>query len=124
MGEILVERRFITPDQLAEALLDQEESGRLLGEICVERFGLDRFALAGALSEHWEETQRGRVASRRGGAVRTPRAPADTQDLRILLDEAEAARAALAAKTEELEERLAVLEALVAGVSDALLAPR
>ena len=124
MGEILVERGFITSTQLSEALLDQQESGRLLGEICVERFGLDRFALAGALSEHWEEVQHGRIASTRAGVVRAKRTSVDTQDLRILLVEAEAARAALAARTEELEQRLAALEMLVAGVSDALLEPR
>jgi hypothetical protein len=51
MGQILVERRFITAEQLAEALRNQEQTGRLLGEICVEKWGLDRFALADALGK-------------------------------------------------------------------------
>src|SRR4029077_19983411 len=41
-------------------------------------------------------------------------------DLRVLLDEAEAARAELTVRTEELSKRLATLETLVIGVSAAL----
>ena len=45
--------------QLAEALRSQEQTGRLLGEICVEKWGLDRFALADALGEQWVEIEHG-----------------------------------------------------------------
>jgi hypothetical protein len=41
-------------------------------------------------------------------------------DLRVLLDEAEAARAELTIRTEELSKRLATLETLVVGVTEAL----
>src|SRR5262245_17943618 len=44
----------------------------------------------------------------------------DEDELRILLEEAEAARAELVTKTDELGRRLAALETLVVGVSDAL----
>jgi len=114
MGEILVEKRFITADQLAGALLDQEETGRLLGEICVELYGLDRFALADALGEQWEEIPRGRAYATHRGAARETAAYPGTEELRARLDEAEAARAELAAKTDELARRLTVLETLVA----------
>jgi len=116
MGEILVERGFITEEQLAAALVSQ---------ICVEKHGLDRLALADALSEQWEEMQHGR----RGpaplqGLPSGPPAPAEADELRVLLDEAEAARAKLAAKADELERRLALLETIMTGVSDALFEPR
>ena len=45
---------------------------------------------------------------------------AEADELRALLEEAEAARAELASKTDELGRRIAELEALVIGVSDAL----
>src|SRR3972149_11922733 len=57
IGAILVERGQITADELALALKEQEATGRPLGEICVERFGLDRLSLADALAEQWEEMQ-------------------------------------------------------------------
>jgi hypothetical protein len=122
MGEILVERGFINADQLAAALVTQAETGRRLGEICVEKHGLDRLALADALSEQWEAMQSGRPTEQ-GGSSRAV-ASAVTQELRVLLDEAEAARAKLAAKTDELEQRLILLETIMTGVSEALFEPR
>lgn len=129
IGTILVDRKLITADQLTRALVEQDKTGRPLGEICVERCGLDRLSLADALSEQWEEMQRaagepaaGRVAGDGAtdgdSAAAAERAEAD--ELRLLLEEAEAARAELASKTDELGRRLAVLETLVVGVSDAL----
>ena len=116
MGDILVERGSITSAQLAEALRRQEHTGRLLGEICIEQWGVDRLALADALSEQWYEMKRevGGTALTASGAL------AESEELRILLEEAEAARAELASRTDELGRRLAVLEALVAGVSGAV----
>ena len=130
IGTILVDRRLITADQLAHALVEQENTGRPLGEICVERYGLDRLTLADALAEQWEEMQRVGAEPAREGAADEAEAPVDdaeaseghaeADELRVLLEEAEAARAELATKTDELGRRLAVLERLVIGVSDAL----
>jgi hypothetical protein len=130
IGRILVDRQLITADQLADALLEQENMGRLLGEICVEQYKLDRLHLAEALSEQWEEMQRAGVEAARAGvadeleasvdASEAPEGQAEADELRALLEEAEAARAELASKTDELGRRLAELEALVIGVSDAL----
>ena len=129
IGTILVERQLITADQLAHSLVEQEKTGGPLGEICVEQCGLDRLRLADALSEQWEEMQRAGAESAREGAAATE-APAndaaasvveaEADELRVLLEEAEAARAELASKTDELGRRLAALETLVSGVSDAL----
>jgi hypothetical protein len=129
MGTILVDRQLITDDQLAYALVGQENTGRRLGEICVEQYGLDRLLLADAIGEQWEEMQRALALPTRTGAVDeaeasddevSSAAPAEVDELRALLDEAEAARADLATKTDELGRRLAVLETLVLGVSEAL----
>jgi hypothetical protein len=122
MGDILVERGSITSDQLAEALVQQEDTGRLLGEICIEQWGVDRLALADALSEQWDEMRRDVRSVAQGETALTGDASAVVQpeELRVLLQEAEAARAELVLKTDELERRLAVLEALVIGISGAV----
>ena len=58
IGEIFVERGLITSEQLAEALVVQKESGGMLGEILVGRFGVSRIELAGVLSEQWSAMER------------------------------------------------------------------
>jgi hypothetical protein len=126
IGAILVDRELITGRQLEHALVEQQETGRPLGEICVERYGLDRLSLADALAEQWEEMQRvappvhdeSEVA---GSADDDLADDLSTEDeLRVLLAEAQAARVELTVKTDELGKRLAALETLVVGVSDAL----
>jgi hypothetical protein len=133
IGTILVEKQLISQDQLDFGLQEQQETGRPLGEICVERFGLDRLSLADALAEQWEEMQRFNAEEEPDVVLELPAedtvvdaAPSSEDDLRALLSEAEAARAELATKTDELSRRLAALETLVVGVTDALaeLAPR
>jgi hypothetical protein len=128
IGVILVERRLITPAQLARALDEQTKTGRPLGEICVERFGLDRLSLADALAEQWAEMQAATAAARpdpetpamhAAGGDRASE-PTTDDELRVLLEEAQAARAELTERTDELSKRLAALETLVVGVSDAL----
>lgn len=116
MGQVLVDQGAITSEQLTEALSRQEETGKLLGEICVELWGIDRLALADALTIHWEEIGRDLHASISGSAATNTEA----DELRTLLAEAETARAQLALKTDELTSRLALLEALVINVSGAL----
>lgn len=125
IGAILVDRELITGRQLEHALVEQQETGRPLGEICVERYGLDRLSLADALAEQWEEMQRAAPPvhdeSEVAGADDDLAVDLSTEDeLRVLLAEAQAARLELTVKTDELGKRLAALETLVVGVSDAL----
>jgi hypothetical protein len=126
IGTILVEKRLISERQLELGLVEQRETGRPLGEICVDRFGLDRLSLADALAEQWEEMQgvQSALDVSAGGSddpAATETAGQEAEDeLRALLDEAQAARVELAVKTEELGRRLAALEVLVVGVTDAL----
>ena len=125
MGQILVGRGFITPDQLAEALRSQEQTGRLLGEICVEKWELDRFALADAIGEQWVEIEQGHERPAiTGPAVDTTSFSPDLQELCALLVETVSAHARLHSRTEELERRLAALETFVAGIGDPLAEPR
>ncbi len=126
IGAIFVDRGLITEGQLASALAEQQESGRPLGEICVERFGLDRLYLADALASQWDEMravttddQPRSISGVDQVASAVALAP-EEDELRVLLEEAQAARVELECKTEELGQRLAALEALVADVSVAL----
>lgn len=110
IGAIFVEKGLITEGQLAMALEEQQHSGRLLGEICVARYGIDRMRLADVLAEQWE-----------GMTAGTPAPQLSVEEaLRMLLDEARETRAELRLETGQLDARLAVLEELVASVGDAL----
>ena len=129
IGTILVEWRLISQEQLSRALTEQEETGRLLGEILVTGYGVSRVDLADALAEQWQEANRAATAAiERNSELQTSSATdddgddgqLDEADLRVLLDEAEAARAELTVRTEELSKRLATLETLVVGVTEAL----
>ncbi|MDQ1486601.1 MAG: type pilus assembly protein PilB [Actinomycetota bacterium] len=53
LGEILVDRRQLTPGQLSEALVQQRVSGKRLGALLVELGALDERDLADALGEHF-----------------------------------------------------------------------
>ena len=110
IGMIFVEKQLITPGQLALALEEQEKTGRLLGEICVDRYGVDRMRLADVLAEQWDGMQHEPV----------PAVFSAEEALRVLLDEAHATKAELRLKTGQLNKRLGALETLVAGVNEAL----
>jgi hypothetical protein len=58
IGEFLVERGLVTPQELEDALAQQRVSGKRLGEILVERGSITRMALASVLGEQWEEAGR------------------------------------------------------------------
>jgi hypothetical protein len=111
IGAILVEKQLITEDQLAWALSEQQETGRLLGEICVARFGLNRMSLADVLAAQWDGMQ--------SELPQETEACAD-DPFATLLEETKAARDELKRVTQEFGERLAVLEGLVASVGDAI----
>lgn len=58
LGALLVEKRLLTEQELEAALAEQRRTGRLVGQILVERGSLSAFALARALSEqHGVELQ-------------------------------------------------------------------
>ena len=51
LGELLVAKRLLTPEQLRWALAEQAESGRLLGEVVVQHGLISMVALVNALVE-------------------------------------------------------------------------
>ena len=53
LGELLLEKGLVSPDELELALTEQAESGRLLGAILVERGYVSGPALAVALAEQY-----------------------------------------------------------------------
>jgi hypothetical protein len=55
LGDIIVERGLITAEQLDEALTTQQATGAKLGEVLVELGFLTRVALAGVITEQWDD---------------------------------------------------------------------
>jgi type IV pilus assembly protein PilB len=53
IGHVLLERRVITPEQLARAMEIQRESGRVLGHILVETGALSEQEMARAVARQW-----------------------------------------------------------------------
>jgi hypothetical protein len=53
LGELLVEKGLVSPEELSHALEEQEKTGRLLGAILVERRYISGPALAIALAEQY-----------------------------------------------------------------------
>ena len=51
LGQIFVQRGFVTPEQLDEALQRQRETGERVGEALVAQGAISKFELAGALAE-------------------------------------------------------------------------
>jgi hypothetical protein len=62
LGELFVERGYLTADELSSALDEQRRTGNKLGEILIERGQISRLALAGILSEQWEDDRHVRTA--------------------------------------------------------------
>jgi uncharacterized coiled-coil protein SlyX len=53
IGQLFVERGYVTPAQLESALAEQQETGERLGEILVKHGYIERLDLASALSTQW-----------------------------------------------------------------------
>jgi hypothetical protein len=53
IGALFVERGLVSQSQLVVALELQQETGPQLGQILVERFGVERTELAKVVAEHW-----------------------------------------------------------------------
>jgi hypothetical protein len=103
IGEIFLERGFVTADDLDRALDVQRETGTRLGEVLVGQGSLSRLDLASALAEQWSALQKLRppepVAAEpwQNGA---PVPSAGTADI----------PADLRRSMEELEERVRIVE--------------
>ncbi len=83
IGEIFVDRGFVTDDQLQKAVEVQSKTGQRIGEVLVEQGSLTRLDLASALAEQWSSLQKLRPPEPvtpepwHGGALVVP-APTET----------------------------------------------
>jgi len=50
LGDILVELKVLTPEQLLECLIEQKESGKLLGQVLLDRKLVNKNDLSRALA--------------------------------------------------------------------------
>jgi hypothetical protein len=115
LGDIFVERGLIDQLQLNEALAVQRESGGKLGEILVDLGCITRVALAGVISEQWDELRQ----SARGMAAQTeapgpPTAVAGSLGEVALRERLEALTAELAARDQRIAQQDATIAALLA----------
>lgn len=121
LGDIFVERGLIDQAQLDEALAVQRESGGKLGEVLVELGFITRVALAGVISEQWDDL---RVTTRgRKNAETQARSSAATGASIVevaLRERLEALTAELAARDQRIAQQDATIAALVAQLGSAV----
>lgn len=75
LGDIFVERGFVTPEQLEQALVRQRETGERVGEALVAQGSISKFELAGALAEQASALDLA-TAAEQAAAERTGTTPA------------------------------------------------
>jgi len=115
LGDIFVERRLITQEQLEAALTEQRASGGKLGEILVELGMCTRVALAGVITEQWDDLRV--TASGRKNAETEERRSAATGSSVVevaLRERLEALTAELAARDARIAQQDATISALLA----------
>jgi hypothetical protein len=120
LGDIFVERGLIEQAQLDEALAVQRESGGKLGEILVDLGFITRVALAGVITEQWDDlrvTARGRKTAETAARLS---ATTGTSVVEVALRERlEALTAELAARDQRIAQQDATISALLAQISSA-----
>ena len=109
LGEVLIAEGAITEDQLAAAIAEQDRSGKRLGEILLARRTVSRLDLANAFAEQHADARRP-----------SPAQPPVDQDLARKLAQMETLLNQAVKDTEELNGRLAALEALIPAIGEAL----
>lgn len=120
LGDIIVERRLVTPEQLNEALRVQRETGGKLGEVLVELGFITRVALAGVITEQWDAlrlTSRGRKTAETKARTAAPTGSSVVET--ALRDRLEALTAELAAKDRRIAQQDATIAALLAQLAPA-----
>jgi hypothetical protein len=126
LGDIVLERNMVTPQQLHQALEEQRVSGGKLGEVLVELGFITRVALAGVISEQWDDLRRRRGTG--DAAAKAPRAataPAGTPPAAgpsvvevALRERLEALTVELAARDQRIAQQDATINALLSRVTE------
>jgi hypothetical protein len=116
LGDIVVDRKLVTPAELEYALSVQRQNGGKLGEILVELGFITRVALAGVITEQWDElrlTSRARKATVTVAPEAVAEAGSGSSAAEVALRErVDALTAELAAR----DQRIAQLDATVAAL--------
>jgi hypothetical protein len=119
LGDIIVDRGLITAEQLEQALVAQRESGSKLGEVLVELGFITRVALAGVITEQWDELRLTTSSRKNAEAAAAPKAaPAGSSVVETALRERlEALTVELAARDQRIAQQDATIAALLAQIS-------
>jgi len=120
LGDIFIERGLITENQLREALDRQRESGGKLGEILVELGYVTRVALAGVISEQWDDLRVSQCSQKKAQEPASRRAAVNGSDgEQALRERIDALSAELAARDRRIAEQNATIADLLARLGSA-----
>ena len=115
LGDIFVERRLITDEQLEAALTAQRASGRRLGEILVDLGMVTRVALAGVILEQWDDLRVTEGGRKSAETVARQSAATGASVVEVALrDRLEALTAELAVRDARIAQQDATIAALLA----------
>jgi hypothetical protein len=120
LGDIIVDRGLVTAEQLDEALKVQRETGGKLGEVLVELGFITRVALAGVITEQWDDlrvTARGRKNAETSARTAAQAGPSVVET--ALRDRLEALTVELAARDQRIAQQDATIAALLAQLKPA-----
>jgi hypothetical protein len=123
IGEILVEKELITPEQLEAALEVQREHGGLLGEILVAQGLIDRIAIASVLVRQWSSTPLDAESDDVSSCEAADRGRTHVAELAALQDRIAELETTVARQDDELARRKEQLELLAEIVAGPLQAP-
>ncbi len=121
LGDIIVERKLISAEQLDEALALQRETGAKLGEVLVELGFITRVALAGVITEQWDDLRV--TSSGRKNAETTARSAALAGSSVVetaLRERLEALSVELAARDQRIAQQDATIQALLGQLGSAV----
>ena len=120
LGDIIVDRGLITAEQLDQALAAQGETGGKLGEVLVELGFLTRVALAGVITEQWDDLRV--TTSGRKNAETNARSAALAGSSVVetaLRERLEALTVELAARDQRIAQQDATISALLSQIGSA-----
>ena len=120
LGDIFVERGMIDQAQLDEALAVQRATGAKLGEVLVDLGFVTRVALAGVISEQWDDlrvTARGRKTAE--SQARQAAATGSSVVEVALRERLEALTAELAVRDQRIAQQDATIQALLTRLGSA-----
>jgi hypothetical protein len=120
LGDIIVERGLITAEQLEQALVAQRDCGSKLGEVLVELGFITRVALAGVITEQWDELRLTTSARKNAETSTRSAAPAPVGGSVVetaLRERLEALTVELAARDQRIAQQDATIAALLTQIA-------